>query len=328
MKRRSIALSSLRALALVFALGAAAGCGAGGGSGRGTTSGHVEATDVRLSAKVGGRIVRFDLKEGDRVTAGTVVAEIDTTDTDLAIAAARAERAAAAAELRLRQAGARREDIAEAEAQVANIRSELAGAQRELDRFQGLLDSGSGATKTRDDAATRRDSLKAQLDAAEQRATRLRRGSRAEEIDAAAARVATADARLAQLEQQRADATIAAPVAGVITEKTAERGELVSPGTPIAVLTNLEDAWLTIYVGGPDLPGVALGESVNVVTDAGDRRTGKVTYIASQAEFTPKNVQTRDERVKLVYKVKVALPNGDGLFKPGMPAEADLAAGR
>ncbi len=314
-------------LVVPLLLAPAAGCGNDAG-GRGATSGHVEATDVRLSAKVGGRLARFALREGDRVAAGATVAEVDTTDIDLASAAAQAERDAAAAELRLRRAGARREDVAEAEAQAATLRAELQGAQRELERWEGLLETGSGITKTRDDAQTRRDALQGQLAAAEQRLARLRRGFRAEEIDAAAARVAAAEARVAQLEQQRRDATIVAPVAGVITEKTAEEGELVAAGTPVAVITNLDDAWLTIYVGGPDLPAVKLGQPVPVVTDGGDRRTGKVTFIASQAEFTPKNVQTRDERVKLVYKVKVALPNGDGLFKPGMPAEADIVAAR
>ncbi len=92
------------------------------------------------------------------------------------------------------------------------------------------------------------------------------------------------------------------------------------------MITDLDDAWLTVYVGEPDLGRIRLGQEAEVVTDDGQTRKGKVTFIASKAEFTPKNVQTRDERVKLVYKVKIGLENKDGLFKPGMPAEARLRA--
>jgi HlyD family secretion protein len=90
------------------------------------------------------------------------------------------------------------------------------------------------------------------------------------------------------------------------------------------VLTDLKNAWLTVYVAEPDLGRIRVGQQAQVVTDGGERRTGHVMQVASQAEFTPRNVQTRDERVKLVYRVKIALPNDDGLFKPGMPAEARL----
>ncbi|MHB8079738.1 MAG: HlyD family secretion protein, partial [Candidatus Krumholzibacteriia bacterium] len=103
-----------------------------------------------------------------------------------------------------------------------------------------------------------------------------------------------------------------------------ERGELLVPGTVLMVVTDLDHAWLTAWVAEPDLGRLRLGQEAEVFTDGGERRAGRVTFLASQAEFTPKNVQTRDERVKLVYKVKITLDNGDGLFKPGMPGEARL----
>jgi HlyD family secretion protein len=90
------------------------------------------------------------------------------------------------------------------------------------------------------------------------------------------------------------------------------------------LVTDLASAWLNAYVGEPDLARLGLGQEAEVVTDDGQSRKGKVSFVASRAEFTPKNVQTRDERVKLVYRIKVALDNGDGLFKPGMPATARL----
>ena len=290
-----------------------------------TTSGHVEATEVRVSTKVAGTLESFALQEGDRVAAGQEIARLDTTDTALALAAARADLGQAQAELRLRLAGSRREDVAEAETQVRRAEADLSGAEKDLARMQGLLDSGSGTTKARDDARTRRDVAAAALAGARERLTRLRTGFRVEEKDAARARVEAAEARVAQFEQQMKDAVVVSPVAGIVTEKLVERGELLSRGAALAVITDLAEAWLTVYLPEPDLARVRIGQEAEVAADDGKTvRKGRLNYVASQAEFTPKNAQTRDERVKLVYRLKIGLPNEDGAFKPGMPAEARL----
>jgi HlyD family secretion protein len=110
----------------------------------------------------------------------------------------------------------------------------------------------------------------------------------------------------------------------VVTRKLSEEGELMAPRTGIVVVTDLAHAWLNAYISEPDLGRIRLGQEAEVVTDDGQTRRGQVSFVASQAEFTPKNVQTRDERVKLVFRIKIALDNADGLFKPGMPAEAHL----
>jgi HlyD family secretion protein len=289
-------------------------------------AGHVEATEVRISTKVAGTLLRLSVEEGTAVAAGQELARVDTTDTELELATARADRAQAAAELQLRRAGSREEDVREAEAQVTRAQADLSGAARDLERMEGLLASGSGTTQARDDARTRHDVARASLEAARERLKRLKAGSRREEIDAAAALVQAADARIGQLEQQRKDAVIASPSTGVVTEKLAEQGELLARGTGLVVVTDLANAWLNVYVSETDLGRIRLDQEASVVTDDGQTRRGRVSFVASQAEFTPKNVQTRDERVKLVYKVKVALENKDGLFKPGMPAEARLRA--
>jgi HlyD family secretion protein len=285
-------------------------------------AGHVEATDIHVSAKIGGRLVEAPLKEGDPVKAGDVISRQDTTDIEIALLQAKADRDQADAELRLRVAGARKEDIAETEAQIRATEADRAGAQLDLDRMQGLLDRNSGTTKARDDAKTRRAVLDARLAAQTQTLARLRAGSRPQEIDAARARVASVGARIAQLEQQIKDATIASPTDGILTSRVAEPGEQLQAGSPVCVITKLADAWLTVYVTDLDLARIRIGQDVTVKTDGGQTRKGRLTYIASKAEFTPKNVQTRDERVKLVYRVKVGLDNADGFFKPGMPAEA------
>lgn len=310
--------------AALWALLVLAACGERGREGEILAAGHVEATEIRISTKVGGTLEWFGLEEGARVTAGEEIARIDTVDLRLALEAAGAERAQAAAGLRLRQAGYRPEEIAEAAAQAAALAAELAAAERDLVRFQGLLDAGSGTEKSRDDALARRDRLAQELEAARQRSRRLRAGFRAEEIEAARARLAAAEARIAQVEQQIRDATVRAPGGGVVTEKLVEPGELLAAGTPLAVITDLEDCWLTAWIAEQDLGRVRLGQPARVVTDDGQVRQGTLGLIEDRAEFTPKNVQTRDERVKLVYRVKIRLDNSDGIFKPGMPAEAYL----
>ena len=311
------------ALALAAALLAQA-CGKGEDAGIIRASGHVEATEVRLSTKIAGTVESFPGTEGERVAADQEIARVDATDVRLALTAARAERAQAAAELDLRRAGSRPEDVREAAAQYERAEAERRGAELDLERMEGLLASGSGTPKSRDDARMRRDVAAAARAAAAERLARVRAGFRREEVEAARARVEAADARIAQLDQQVADAVVRTPVAGVLTEKLLERGELATRGTALAVVTDIDRPWLTIYLPEPDLGRIRLGQAVEVETDAGQKRTGRVTFISPQAEFTPKNVQTPDERAKLVFRVKVGVENADGVFKPGMPAEARL----
>jgi len=123
-----------------------------------------------------------------------------------------------------------------------------------------------------------------------------------------------------------ADAQIVAPVAGVVTQKLVDAGEIVMRGTPIVVVTDLDNAWANLFVPEPMVPRVKLGQPARVVTDAGgEGLSGKVTFISPKAEFTPRNVQTAEERSKLVYRIKVTVDNRAGTLKPGMPVDAELA---
>ncbi|MGE5244733.1 MAG: HlyD family secretion protein [Betaproteobacteria bacterium] len=328
-------------LAGAIALGSA--CRAKPPADRVRVSGQVEATDVRLAAQVGGRLMALDVAEGDRVKAGDVVARLDTRDAELALARARAERGQADAQLRLLQAGARPEDIRQAEAQLASAEAdagaaaaELKSAQADVDRFEALLAQSSGSRKQRDDAVTRRDVAAARQKAARDRASaareslaRLRAGARPQEIDAARAHVAAAQAQIATLEKAIADATVAAPVGGIVTQKLAEVGELVQPRAPIVVITDLDHAWANVYVDEPIVPRLQLGQPATLFTDAGGPGvSGTVSYISPTAEFTPRNVQTADERSKLVYRVKVSVDNRNGVLKSGMPVEAEIPLNR
>lgn len=297
-------------------------CGRSAHNGSVVASGHIEAIDVRVATKVRGRLLERPVDEGDSVKAGQLLGIVDTIDAELSLREAVAQRDQADAVYRLRVAGSRREDIAELAARVEGVQADLDGAEKELKRQETLVAEGVTTAKTRDDALARRDVLAGQLESATQALTRAKAGSRDQEIEAARANRDAMEARIAQLRQQIADATVVSPTDGLVTEKIAEPGELLAAGAPILVITDLARPWLTVYVAEPDLGKIKLGAVAEVVTDGGERRQGKVSFIASTAEFTPKNVQTRDERVKLVYRVKIALGNEDGVFKPGMPAEA------
>jgi HlyD family secretion protein len=332
-------MRAVTALLLIGVAGAAA-C-RGGGDGIPRASGYVEATEVRVAAEVGGRIVGLDAEEGRRVNAGDDLARLDRTDLEITLQRAEAERDQAAAQLRLLQAGARQEDIRQAQAQAESARAEIAAAEAELKaaaedlrRFEALFAANAGSRKQRDDAATRVAVATSRVAAAKERAraadeavARLRAGSRREEIAAAQARVAAASAQIAAVQKNLSDATVKAPVGGTITTKLVDLGETVAPGTPVAVISDLVHAWANVYVDEPIVPTLRLGQSVTLVTDAGQRLTGSITYISPRAEFTPRNVQTSEERSKLVYRIKVTVDNQAGILKPGMPVEAEFGAG-
>jgi HlyD family secretion protein len=302
-------------------------------------SGQIEATDVQVSSQVGGRLLELHVGEGDRVKAGDLIARLDAADAQLSLARVKADRDQADAQLRLLLAGARAEDIRQAEAQVATVEadvraadSELAAAQADVDRFESLLASNSGSRKQRDDAVTRRDVAKAHAQGARDRVraagesvTRLRAGSRREEIDGARARIAAAVAQLATWEKAIADATVTTPMAGVVSEKLADVGEILQPRAPIVAVTDLEHVWANVYVDEPVVPRLRLGQPATVFTDAGGAGlSGTVSYISSKAEFTPRNVQTAEDRSKLVYRIKVSVNNRGGTLKAGMPVEAEI----
>jgi HlyD family secretion protein len=136
--------------------------------------------------------------------------------------------------------------------------------------------------------------------------------------------VSAIEAEIAALEKDAADATVTAPLTGVVTSKLIDAGEIVAPRTPLVVVTDLDHAWANVYVDEPIVPRLKLGQKVTLVTDAGQRLEGAITFISPKAEFTPRNVQTAEERSRLVYRIKVSADNREGILKSGMPVEAEL----
>lgn len=333
---RSTLGSSLLVVALLSGLAA---CAPPPPADRVRVSGQVEATEVQVASQVPGRLVERRVTEGQHVAKGDVIAVLDTADAELALARARAEQAQAEAQLRVVQAPARTEDVRQAEAQVAAAQADVTPAEAELtaaevdvQRFEQLLASNSGSRKQRDDAVARKNVARERVQASRERirvaqegVARVKAGARREDVAAARSRIDITLAQIATLEKAVADATITTPVAGIATTTVVDEGELVQPRAPIVVITDLDHAWANVYVDEPVVPRLRVGDKATLFTDAGGASiAGTISAIAERAEFTPRNVQTADDRSKLVYRVKVAVDNTSGVLKAGMPVEAEI----
>ena len=292
-------------------------------------SGTVEATDAQLGFHTPGRIAALAPREGDRVAAGAELALLDTSELEARRAQALAQVEVARAQLDEFLAGSRREEIAQGRAALSAAEDRVADAERDAERARTLLEGRAVAREVLDKATLALELARRQRDQASEQMALLEQGPRPERIAAARAQVAQAEAAVATFDATLANSRILAPFAGVVTLRHREPGEIVGAGAAVVTLMNPDDRWVRIYVPENRLGRVAVGQRAEITSDTfpGKRYDGEVSFIASSAEFTPKNVQTRDERVKLVFKVKLGLENQDGLFKPGMPAEARLATG-
>jgi HlyD family secretion protein len=323
MSRNRIALS-VGALALALAL-AAASCAR---SPRGIeASGTIEAVDIRVASKVAGQILSMPAKEGASLRAGDPVALIDHSSLDLQLGQAEAGIEVARAQLDLLLSGARAEDLAQAEAAVDSAREAARIARTDASRTAELLAGGSATQKQKDDDDARAAQADAQERFAAQALKKLEAAARPEELRAAKARLEQAQWAARLVGKQIEDCSVAAPIAGVVTRRLAEPGELAAAGSGLVVMTDLGSLALTIYVPETDLASMSIGEAASIRVDSAPGKVfaGTVSRIASRAEFTPKNVQTKDERVKQVFAVTIDLGAGEGVLRPGMPADASLA---
>lgn len=298
-------------------------------SGNILASGTIEATSVQVSARSSGQIVRLVGEEGMNVRPGDLLAEVDHTTLDLQLSQARSGVDLARAQLDLLVNGARAEDLIQGREQLNQANDALKSAQDDFERMKNLFAGGAATKKQKDDADLRFTMARAQANGADQALKKLENFARPEEVKAALARLDQAAFSVKLLQKAIEDCTVKAPAEGVITESLIEKGELAAPNTGLFVITDLARVKLTIYVPEPDLGRVRLGQEARISVDSYPGKTfpGKVTWISPVAEFTPRDIQTRDERVKLVYAVKIEIENPDAVFKPGMPADAEIPRG-
>lgn len=291
-------------------------------------SGTVEATEVALGFQVPGRIASVVPHEGDRVTTGEVLAELDRSELDARKAQAEAALAGARALLRELEAGSRSEELAQAREADRAAGERLGDAQRDFDRVQRLLQGGAVSQEAFDKAKLTLTVAQSQKDQADQQLKMVETGPRPERVAAQRAAVQQAEAAVRQADAALTNAVITSPLDGVVTLRQREPGETVGAGAPVLTVINLSDRWVRIYIQEDVIGRVRLGQHATITADAFKGKTypGVVSFISSEAEFTPRNVQTQEERVKLVYAVKVRV-SGDAAndLKPGMPADVSLA---
>lgn len=290
-------------------------------------TGTVEATSVELCTKVAGAIKTMSVQAGDNVQQGQLVAEISRNDL-----LAQRERDALGvqkAENMLADlvSGAREQELDEAAINVEMARINHDQATLDLERVEILFQESAIPRAELDKASARAELTKNQLAAAESRLSLLQSGNRPQQIKAAQAEVERNKAVLKATEAMLEDLNVYAPLDGQILTKNHQKGEFVPMGSSLYTMADLNNLWIKVYIPTDDLPHVKLGQKVQfTVTGVGTPFPGVVNEIASQGEFTPKTIQTQQERANVVFAVKIKVDQQDGLLKPGMPA--DVVFGR
>ena len=291
------------------------------------STGTIEATQVDIRSEVAGRILNLALDEGDRVKPGDVLAAIDHEKMDLELENAEGRLREAQAHFGMLQSGFRKEDVQKAQEALQEAEIIFENAKRDYERIRKLYADKVAAENTRDTIETNYKSAQKRYERAKQDNQMLQSGYRVEDIAAGQAVKESAEAAVNLIKRRIKDATITSAGKGIISERYVEPGELVSVGSVLFSIIDLQDMWIMAYVSEKNLGKVKIGQAAAVSVDSFPDRTfpGKVIYISPEAEFTPKNIQTKEERVKLVYGVKVQIQNDEELLKPGMPADVAIA---
>ncbi len=296
-------------------------------SSRVLASGTVEATDAQLGFQVPGRLIAVHAREGDRVEAGSELAVLDRREAAARRKEAEARVRAARAVLDELESGFRPEEIAQLRAAVAGAEEQLADAQRDLERTRKLFEGGALPQEAVDKVESGAEIARRRVEETRERLRILEKGPRSEKIEAQRSLLAQAEATLDVLDVASDERAIEAPFSGLITVRHRGPGEIVAPGSPVLTLLDPENRWVRIYLPENRLGAVRLGGEATIFSDTfPDRRyRGEIVFVATEAEFTPKSVQTSEERVRLVYAVKVRIledPNYE--LKPGLPVDVEI----
>ncbi len=262
--------------------------------------GNFEATEIIVSSEANGKLELLEVEEGLRMAAGCVAAVVDTTQLHFSRTQLHAERESLMA---------KRPGLG---ARIGVLLEERRNLKRDDDRYRRLVKEGAVPSKQLEDIENRLSVIDKQISSLET------------ENPGIAGEISAKEARIAQLDDQIKKSVVRNPVDGVVLTKYAEKGELTSYGKPLYKIADLQTMFLRVYLSGAQVPQVRIGEEVEVLIDGGKSRKGRITWISAKAEFTPKIIQTREDRVSMVYAVKVQVNNQDGRLKIGMPGEMRL----
>jgi HlyD family secretion protein len=289
-------------------------------------SGNIEAHESLVSFKVQGRIVELPVEEGQTIQAGALLARLDDADYKQRVRIDEASVRVRQSNLALTLAGTREQEIKAAQQTMLDAQADMQQKKLDYDRAQRLFKEDAISAQDRDLADTALKRSQASFQAAQQKYNEALEGSRKEDIAIAQANLKEASANLGMSRVNLDYTVLQAPTAGVIAVRQAELGEVVVPGTPVVTLADLDHIWLRAYVAETDLGRIRWGQDAVITTDTypGKQYHGRISFIASDAEFTPKSVQTYKERVTLVYRIKIDVDNPNHELKPGMPADAHV----
>ncbi len=290
-------------------------------------SGNVEITETNVGFKIPGRIIKLFVDEGTTVKTGDVLAELDSAELASLVTQNKASVQEALTRLSELKAGTRSQEIEQARANVSAQEAELKKVKQDYERADVLYKNGAISTSQFDAAKSDFDNRIALHKNALEALSLAQEGTRKEEIKVAEHRTEEARAALSSSEDRFKDTVIYAPITGVVLRKNVEVGETVAEGTPVFTIGDLKSPWIKVYVKEDKLALVKLAQKAQITVDGYKRKTyeGVVSYISSEAEFTPKTVQTPEERVKLVFGIKVQVKNEAGDLKPGMPADVKIS---
>jgi len=289
-------------------------------------SGNVEITETNVGFKIPGRIIEVPIDEGVFVKEGDMLAKLDSVELFSMVEQNRALLREASERLTELRAGSRTQEIGQASANVAAQEAELKRAKEDYERADVLFKNGAISKSQFDAAKSAYEVRTATHKSAMELLSLAREGARKGDIKIGEHRVEQARAALSVSESRLKDAVIYAPVAGVILKKNIEIGETVSQGLPVFTIGDLRSPWIKVYVKEDKIGLIKLGQKARISVDSYKDKTyeGVVSYISSEAEFTPKTVQTPEERVKLVFGVKIKIKNENDELKPGMPADVRI----
>ena len=297
-----------------------------------TLSGNIEAHESLVGFKVPGRIVELPVEEGQQVAQGALLARLDDADLKQRIRIDEAAVGVRESDLALTLAGTRHQEVKAAQQTMLDAEADRSQKKLDNERAQKLFAKDEVSAQERDLAATALKRAEAIFKAAQQRYNEAVEGSRKEDINIARANLNEAGASLGLSQVNLSYSILRAPSAGVVTVRQAELGEVDAPGSPVVTIADLDHIWLRAYIAETDLGSIYWGQDAVITTDTypGKQYHGRISFIASTAEFTPKSVQTFKERVTLVYRIKIDIDNSNHELKPGMPADAriDLAANK
>jgi HlyD family secretion protein len=328
----------LGALGLVVVLGCAAAVWAyrtgrivhvAAPTNRMTLYGNIEVRQVELGFRVAGRLKTMAFEEGQPVTAGTVLATLDTRPFEDELRIANADVASAAANLKKLIAGNRPPEIARAEAAVAEASAAQRNASVNLERSERLVDAGALSRSQYDDAVASSRMADARLASANDTYRLLLQGSRSEDIAAGRAGLQSAEARVAAAETALADAVLTSPSEGVVLSRVREPGAIVSPNDVVYVVSLTRSTWARAYIPESLLPKVRLGMKVEILSDEVPPRPiqGHVGFVSPVAEFTPKSVETPELRTDLVYRIRIIVDDAASGLQQGLPVTVCIDPG-